>query len=112
LGRNVIHVGHGKVGNASIQVIERRLDSDGRPLEGSASDGRFMITVAGTIDGNAQVSLGDRLQTIPMLRAEEYQLWLPGLRDDPYRRLHDDHWYGPSIRFRLGSHNYQHGHRS
>ena len=43
-GGNVIQVDHDSTGNALIQVIERRLDTDGRPIEGSASDGRFMIS--------------------------------------------------------------------
>ncbi|MFT5175457.1 MAG: outer membrane lipoprotein [Gammaproteobacteria bacterium] len=127
-GGNVIEVEHDSAGNALIQVIERRLDADGRPIEGSASDGRFMIkasaavdrqfyardrmiTVAGTIDGNTTVRVSEKTLTVPVVHVNEFMLWLPNLRDGPYWRHYDDYWYGSRIGFGHRSRNYQHRHR-
>ena len=132
-GGNVIAIERDSAGNALIQVIERRLDADGRPVAGSPSDGRFMIkataavdrnfyardrliTVAGTLDGSATVQVGEKTLAIPLVHVNEFMLWLPNIRDDgPYWGYYDDYRYGPGygphIGFGLGLHRYQHGHR-
>ena len=127
-GGNVIAVEHDSAGNALIQVIERRLDAQGRPIEGSASDGRFvikasaavdrqfyardrMITVAGTIDGNATVHIGEKTLALPVVHVKEFMLWVPNLRDRPHWRHYDDYWYEPRIGFGRSSRNYHHRHR-
>lgn len=127
-GGNVIQVNRDAAGTASIQVIERRLDAEGRPIEGSVSDGRFMIkaaagvdpqfysrdrliTVAGTIDGAVTAHTGASEKTMPLVRVSEFMLWLPQWRHDPYWR-HDDRWYGPRIHFGVGASNYRYHHRN
>jgi len=127
-GGNVIHFERDGAGNALIQVVERRLDADGRPIEGSASDGRFMIkatadvdpefyardriiTVSGTIDGGVTARIGEQTLSMPVVHVSEFMLWLPRYRYDPYWRHYDDHWYGPRVRFGVRMSNYQNSHR-
>jgi outer membrane lipoprotein len=135
-GGNIIHVAHDSVGNATIQIIERRLDAQGRPLEGSPSDGRFVIkasaevdpaffardrllTVFGTIEGTVNTQVGDSTQSLPVVRVRDFMFWLPRWHDDPwhYDPWHYDPWwhhghhrYGPNVRFGVGISNFHHHH--
>ena len=111
-GGNVIQVDHDSAGNALIQVIERRLDTDGRPIEGSTSDGRFMIsatadvdprfysrdrllTVAGTINGGVSANVGDTALTMPVVQVSEFMVWEPHWRNDPYWGPYQDPYWDP-----------------
>ena len=127
-GGNVIHVEHDNVGNAAIQIIERRLDAQGRPLEGSPSDGRFvikataevdadfyardrLITVFGTIVGTASTQVGDSSQSLPVIRVRDFMLWLPRWRDEPgWHHDHSHDRYGPNVRFGVGISNFRRYH--
>jgi outer membrane lipoprotein len=127
-GGNVIHVDHDSAGNAAIQIIERRLDAQGRPREGSSSDGRFvikattevdpnfyardrLITVFGTIEGTASTQMGDSSQSLPVVRVGEFMLWLPRWRDDPWwNHDHAHDRFGPNVRFGIGISNFRRHH--
>lgn len=127
-GGNVIHVDHDSAGNATIQIIERRLDPQGRPIDGSPSDGRFvinataevdpdtyardrLITVFGTIDGTASTQVGGSSQFLPVIRVHDFMLWRPRWRDDPWWHHDQGHdRYGPNIRFGVGISNFRRYH--
>jgi len=127
-GGNVIQVNHDSAGNALIQVIERRLDAQGRPIEGSVSDGRFVIsatpnvdpqlyardqllTVAGTISGGVTTLIGDETQTLPVVQVSEFMVWLPRWRYDPYRAPYWDPYWDPYWGPYWGPYHYGYGPR-
>lgn len=128
-GGTVLEVEHDAAGNARVQVVERRLDGEGRPIPGSASDGRFLIlatpevdpdlyprgaeiTVAGTVREQQSVRIGDRTVAVPRVQVEVFQRWEPVWQtspyDDPYYYpwygppWYGPPWYGPRVRFGVG----------
>lgn len=129
-GGTVIEVERDAAGNARVQVLERRLDGEGRPIPGSASDGRFLIlaapdvdpdlyprgaelTVAGTVREQQSVRIGDRSVAVPRVQVEVFQRWEPVWQaspyDDPYYYpypypypWYGPPWYGPRVRFGVG----------
>ncbi len=102
-GGSVVEIIPEAGGATRIEILERKLDGGGRPLNHGPSDGRFAIraapevdpgryslgsevTVAGSIEGTVVSSAGD---TIPLVRVEDFVRWLPPLR------YYDDPLYGP-----------------
>lgn len=80
-------------GDTLITVVERPLDSDGRPEETDASRGRFLIrsagfldpaiyangrelTVAGHIEAPVTLNIGEHPYRYVVVRADVLQLWL------------------------------------
>ena len=123
-GGHVIDVVRDDSGNARVQVLERRLDGDGRPLPGSPSDGRFIIeatpsvdpdlytpgaaiTVAGTITGVLDASVGNVRVRLPVVRVREFMHWEDAWGGDPYG--YPAPWYGPRVHFGVGISNFQAG---
>lgn len=115
-GGTIIGVERDEPGNARVEVLERRLDDGGRPLPGSASDGRFVIlaapsvdpalyerggdvTVAGVLEQAVDGRIGDRPVRLPVVRVEQFVRWEPRWRDHPY---YHDPWHGPHVRFGVG----------
>lgn len=75
-----------------VQILQRKLEDDGEPIETSASQGRFLmrtshfldpaiyskdreITVVGTVEGKAQRMVGNYPLTMPVVDADHYYLW-------------------------------------
>jgi outer membrane lipoprotein len=134
-GGTVVSVERDGAGNARVQVVQRQLDSDGRPLPGSASDGRFLIlaapdvnpdlyapgaelTVAGTLADEQTVRIGERAVNVPRVQVEVFQrwepLWLGSPYDDPYYHPGYGHpyghpWYGPRVHFGVGLGHHPYG---
>jgi len=104
-----------------LDVVARRLDSDGRPYAEDHSDGRFLalvagfvdpvlyekgreLTVRGTLAGTQEQPIGEYRYTYPVLRVEHIYLWPPRLPPPP---LYDEPWwwdpwypwYGPPRRW-------------
>lgn len=111
-GGTVVEVQRDSAGNAHVQVVERRLDGDGRPIPGSPSDGRFLIlaapqvqhglyergtavTIAGTVADQQDIRLGDRTITVPRVQVEVFKHWQPIWYGSPYEDPFYDPWYGP-----------------
>lgn len=127
-GGTVVAVERDSVGNARVQVVERRLDGEGRPIPGSASDGRFLIsaapgvepdlyqrgaeiTVAGAVSEAQEVRIGERMVSVPRVQVEVFQRWEPIWRgypyDDPfyypyYHPWYGHPWHGPRVHFGIG----------
>jgi outer membrane lipoprotein len=96
-----------------IEVVGRRLDTDGRPLEEDQSAGRFVaevegfldptvfdkgreVTVRGRIESAVQERIGDHLYTYPLMRVEHLYLWAPRPPPvGPYPYYYDPFWYDP-----------------
>jgi outer membrane lipoprotein len=130
-GGTVIAVDRDSAGNARVQVVERRLDGEGRPIPGSASDGRFLIaaapevqpelyrrgaeiTVAGSVSEAQQVHIGERTVSVPRVQVDVFQRWEPVWRgypyDDPfYHPWYGPPWYGSRMHFGVG-HGWYRGH--
>ena len=49
-GGSVITLRAGSAGSTEVEILERRLDDQGRPLDSSPSDGRFLIRAADSVD--------------------------------------------------------------
>jgi outer membrane lipoprotein len=95
-----------------IEVVERRLDADGRPRAEDRSAGRFLARVAGFLDpaiyaagreltvrgqlaGTVERAIDEFRYTYPLVQAEHVQLWPerpPPLPAYPY---YDPFWYDP-----------------
>ena len=129
-GGSVVEVVVESSGATRIEILERKLDASGQPLNHGPSDGRFAIraspevnsgryslgsevTVAGQLQGSVVASTGE---LIPLLLVADFVRWIPPLPpyyyyDDPlygrgpwgYGPWYNDRWYpyyGP--RRRLG----------
>ena len=96
-------------GVARIEILERKLDAGGRPLEYTSSDGRFVIraapevdpwryrvgsevTVSGVVTGWVPSVAGGE---VPVLEVQHFAHWSPPRRYyyDPY--YYDHPLYGP-----------------
>ena len=90
-----------------IEIVSRRLESYGRPLEEDRSDGRFLatvrgfvdpaifaagreVTVRGTIAGSIEQSIGEHRYRFVQVAAEEAYLWPPRVEPVPY--YYDPFW--------------------
>ena len=112
-GGTVVQVDEEAGGVARVEVLERKLDAGGRPLDYTSSDGRFVIraapevdpwryrlgsevTVAGTVSGWVPSSAGGSL---PLLQVAEFVHWSPPRR---YHRplYYDDPLWGPGPWYR------------
>lgn len=100
-----------------IEVVMRRLDSEGRPYAEDNSDGRFLavvtgfvdpmlyekgreITVRGMLAGTQEQLIGEYRYTYPVVRVEQVHLWSPRppplpLYDEPWWWDPWYPWYGP-----------------
>ena len=98
-----------------IEVVARRLDSDGRPAQEDQSQGRFLakvtgffdpaiyatgreVTVHGRIDGTTEQTIGEFRYTYPVVRADHLQLWEKRAvqrRYNSYDPYYDPYWYDP-----------------
>lgn len=94
-----------------IEIVQQPLNHFGRPLEGDASEGRFiariegfldpqvyskdrLITVAGTLEKTIQRPIGEYPYTYPLMHAVSYYLWSPNA-DLPAHYYYDPYWYDP-----------------
>ena len=131
-GGTVVWVQRDAGGIATVEVLERRLDAGGRPLPGSASDGRFVIraapdvdsslyrrgndiTVAGTVEAVIDGRIGDETVRLPVVRVDAFALWPPLYHPDPwypygypYRYGYDPWFYGPRAHFGIGAGHIRH----
>lgn len=104
-GGTVVEVTRQASGFVRIQVLERKLDASGQPLNYGPSDGRFVIraasnvdparyrigsevTVAGTIEG--AVTVGGT--SLPLVHVDHYVRWEPPPVYPP--DYYDPWWYG------------------
>lgn len=96
-----------------IEIVARRLDQEGRPLEEDRSSGRFLakvagfldpaiyaagreLTVRGQIEGVIEQPIGEFPYTYPLVRAERVHLWPPRPVRVPARPYYyDPFWYDP-----------------
>ena len=105
-GGSVVEILAEPDGVTRIEILERKLDAGGQPLNHGPSDGRFAIraapevssgryglgsevTVAGEVQGAVESSIGG---LVPLLLVEHYVRWLPPAY--PYY-YYDDPLYGP-----------------
>ena len=104
-----------------IEVVDRPLDKNGRPLDSDTSGGRFLaripgfldpaiyanereLTVAGALAATITRPVGDYLYRYPVVEVDTYYLWAKPLPPPPqypyyYDRFWYDPWY-PPIRYR------------
>ncbi len=97
-----------------IEVIARDLDSDGRPLEGDRSLGRFLVkaqgfldpaiykperelTVRGPIEGVVEQAIGEYPYRFPLIQADSVYLWKPRPPPQAHPRYpyYDPFFYDP-----------------
>lgn len=95
-----------------LEIVARDLDSDGRPRDTDASQGRFIarvsgfldptvyaegreITVAGTIEGSLVRKIGEYEYTYPVLNAAATHLWPQRVRYPPGYYYYDPFWPYP-----------------
>jgi len=95
-----------------VEVMSRRLDGDGEPLEEDASEGRFLVklkgfvdpatfavgralTVRGTIDGVIERAIGDYPYRYVVVKADRVYLWPPRPRYAPYPYVYYPYYYDP-----------------
>lgn len=93
-----------------VQVVARELDDDGRPRTNDRSEGRFIarfsgfidpaiftegrrLTVAGTVTGSEQTSIGEHLYRAPLIEVGEYLLWPPEREVRYGPRYYDPFWF-------------------
>lgn len=91
-----------------IEIVSRRLESGGRPLDEDRSDGRFLatargfidpaiyaagreVTVRGAITGSTEQPIGEHRYRFVQVAAEEVYLWPPRLPPEPYY-YYDPFW--------------------
>lgn len=94
-----------------LEVVARRLDSDGRPLEEDRSEGRFLarlagfldpalyevgreVTVRGRIAGGREEPIGEFRYTYPVVAADHVYLW-PKRPPPQAAYPYDPFWYYP-----------------
>ena len=98
-----------------IELLSRKLSTNGKPTYRGSSEGRFMVTVKGFIDPEEypkerlmtvtgmiskviEKKVGDYPYVYPMVEAEAYYLWSEKLGDPypyHYRPFYYDPWYAP-----------------
>lgn len=93
-----------------LEIVERPLDSSGRPRETDLSGGRFIakvagfldpviytrgrdISIAGSVDGDISRKIGEFDYRYVVVKAETEHLW-PPLVPEP-ARYYDPFWYDP-----------------
>lgn len=103
-----------------IEVLESKLSRSGEPKRYSRSDGRFLIrvegfldpaiyakgreiTVVGTLEGEAERSVGKQPYSFPVVKADDYHLWRP------YYYGYYPYYYGHHPYYYSGYH-YRYGH--
>jgi outer membrane lipoprotein len=91
-----------------VELVGRRLDSDGRPYDEDASEGRFRVRVKGFLDPSiytagreltvrgkvervVEESIGEHRYLFPQLDAEQVYLWPPRPVPLPYP-YYDPYW--------------------
>ena len=104
-----------------IEIVERPLDSSGRPRQSDYSGGRFIakvagfldpviytrgrdISVTGSVDGDSSRKIGEFDYRYIMVKVETEHLWPVLLPAPP--RYYDPFWYDPW--YPLGSHRHLH----
>jgi outer membrane lipoprotein len=97
LGGAIISAKSGTNGGTVLEVLQKPLDSDGRPLDTDKTEGRFLIasdqfldsavyhqgrliTVVGEVTGARLLPLDEITYQYPLLRAEALHLWTPSSR--------------------------------
>lgn len=98
-----------------IEVVGRKLDSEGEPTVSDNSEGRFIavlsgfydpvifaegrsLTVAGTLEGETSRPIGSHAYRYPIVRVETHYLWAEKKEPDYYYRdpfLYDPFFYDP-----------------
>ena len=114
----VIAAVHNDADETVLEIVARRLDSQGRPRDEDRSDGRFLartsgfldpaiyatgreLTVRGVVEGMVEQPIGEYRYRYPKLRAEQLYLWPvrlppePNYRYDPYWPYIWYPWYRP-----------------
>jgi outer membrane lipoprotein len=94
-----------------VEIVARELGSDGRPVDGDSSEGRFLarvgvfldpavytegrqVTVSGVVEGTMTRPIGDFAYRYPVVRTEMVYLWEPLPERPPY--YYDPWWlYDP-----------------
>lgn len=109
-GGSIVKV-HNRQTETLIEIVARRLDSQGRPRAEDRSLGRFLAKVAGFLDpaiyaagrevtvrgqfeGMVEQPIGEFRYLYPIVRAEHVQLW-PPRREPDYPYYYDPFWYDP-----------------
>lgn len=96
-----------------LEIVGRRLDSDGRPRDEDRAEGRFLAKTAGFLDPAIYASgrevtvrgrlaeaieqpIGEHRYVYPVVRAEQVYLW-PVRQPPPstYPYYHDPFWWDP-----------------
>ncbi|KPK70935.1 MAG: hypothetical protein AMJ84_07180 [Acidithiobacillales bacterium SM23_46] len=94
-----------------IEIVSRRLDSDGQPYEEDRSEGRFLaraagfldpalysagreVTVRGRLDGVREEAIGEFRYTFPLVAADHVYLWPKRPPPQP-AYPYDPFWYYP-----------------
>ncbi len=92
-----------------LEVVQKPIFREGRPLDTDRSEGRFLalyqgyldvaiyaegreVTVAGRLKGMEQRQLGEIEYTYPLMKAEEVYLWPKRVEREHY---YYPYWYGP-----------------
>ena len=95
-----------------IEIVGRRLDSQGRPRDEDRSEGRFLarvggfldpavyansreLTVRGVLEGAVEQPIGEYRYRYPKVRVEQLYLWPVRLPPDPYYYRYDPYWTYP-----------------
>ena len=106
-GGRVITVRSVATGITEIEILERRLDEQGRPAERGPSDGRFLVratqqvdadlyqvgsqvTVAGIFEQLEQRQVGNTTQSLALVKVSDFIQW-----EDPYPDYRYRHRYRP-----------------
>ncbi len=95
-----------------IEVVDRPIDSDGRPLDSDTSGGRFLaripgfldpaiyankreLTVTGVLAPTITRPVGDYPYRYPVVEVDNYYLWAKPLPPPRYPYYYDPFWYDP-----------------
>lgn len=109
-GGDIVKV-HNRQSETLIEIVGRRLDSQGRPRAEDQSLGRFLakvtgfldpaiyaagreVTVRGQLEGTIEQPIGEFPYRYPVVRAEHVQLWPTRPQPPPYP-YYDPFWYDP-----------------
>jgi outer membrane lipoprotein len=106
-GGAIIKTTNQKDDGTLVEVLQKPLDSEGRPEDVDRSEGRFLafnkgfmddavfakgrkITVAGEVVGSRKMPLGEIEYTYPLIATREVHLW-----PDRGREMYAPYWYYP-----------------